>query len=247
MLRAAARAGHRRPAGFLLLLAVAAAGCGTSPSVVPTGGTQPSAAGASQSASSPAASGFASPAASAAPSTTPRPSATPTPTAFWAAVSRGLSGAKHLAVTIAGSNPGVLRFEPAGSATIVGGKVAFVCVRGAAFDGQLGFARVPGSWQCGAAALVNGFRRIGQPADSWSASSPRDSSISEAVTQGSGGTWTWTYAGTSPFLGGRVTARLTLDPATGRILAGRRTDPTGTTTYAFDYVSAFPALAVPAP
>jgi hypothetical protein len=247
MLRSAARAGRRLPAAFLFLLAVAAAGCGASPSAAPTGATTPSATAASSpSVSGPAASGSASPAGLATPSATPHPSAAPTPTAFWAAVSRGLTTAKHLAVTIAGPNPGVLRFEPAASATIVGGKVVFVCVHGIAYDGQLGFARVPGSWQCGAAALVSGFRRIGQPSDSWSASSPRDSSISEAATHGPGGTWTWTYFGISPFLGGRVTARLSLDAASGRILAGQRTDPTGTTTYSFDYISTFPALAVPA-
>jgi hypothetical protein len=246
MLRSAARAGRRLPAALLFLLAVAAAGCGASPSAAPTGATASSAAAAaSPSASGPAASGSASPTGSAVPSATPHPSAPPSPTTFWAAVSRGLTTAKHLTVTIAGPNPGVLRFEPAASATIDSGKVVFVCVHGTAYDGQMGFARVPGSWQCGAAALASGFRRIGQPADSWSASSPRDSSISEAVSQGAGGTWTWTYSGISPFLGGRVSARLSLDPASGRILAGQRTDPTGSTTYAFDYVSTFPALAVP--
>ena len=246
MLRPAARAGRRLPAGLLFLLAVASAGCGASPSAAPTGATTPTAeAASSPSASGRAASPSASPAGSAAPSATPHPSAAPTPTSFWAAVSRGLTSAKHLVVTIAGPNPSLLRYEPGGSATIVSGKVVSVCVHGTAYDGQLGFARVPGSWQCGAAALVSGFRRIGQPADSWSASSPRDSSISEAVTQGSGGRWTWTYSGSPPF-GGRVTVRVTLDPVNGRILAGQRTDPTGTTTYAFDYVSTFPALAVPA-
>jgi hypothetical protein len=247
MLRSAARAGRHLPAALLFLLAVAAAGCGTSPSTAPTGATTPSAAAASSPSVSgpPAASGSASPRGSAAPSATPHPSAAPTPTSYWAAVSRGLTSVKHLVVTVAGPNPSVLRYEPAGSATIVGGKMVSVCVHGTAYDGQLGFARVPGSWQCGAAALVSGFRRIGQPADSWSASSPRDSSISEAVTQGSGGAWTWTYSGSPPF-GGRVTVRLSLDPVSGRMLAGQRTDPTGTTTYAFDYVSTFPALAVPA-
>ena len=208
MLRSGARGGHRLPAALLLLLAVAAAGCGASPSAVPTAATTPTAAAASSLPPSGAtAAGSASPPGSATPSATPRSSAAPTPTAFWAAVTRGITSAKHLTVTIAGPNPGEMRFEPAGSATIVDGTIVFVCVHGTAYDGQPGFARVPGSWQCGAAALASGFRRIGQPADSWSASSPRDSSISEAVAKGSGGTWTWTYSGISPFLGGRVTAR----------------------------------------
>src|SRR5664279_6468744 len=102
-------------------------------SAAPTGATAPSAAAAaSPSASGPAASGSASRPGSAAPSATPHPSATPTPTTFWAAVSRGLTSAKHLTVTIAGPNPGVLRFEPATSATIVGGTVVFVCLHGTA-------------------------------------------------------------------------------------------------------------------
>jgi hypothetical protein len=161
-------------------------------------------------------------------------------------VTRGLTAAKHLQVTIAGSNPGILRYEAKASATIVDGAVGSVCVNGAAYDGQSGFARVPGSWQCGAAALVSGFRRIGQPEDSWSADSPGDGSITESVTVGSDGTWTWSYTGISPFFGG-ITARVRLDPLTGRILAAQRADASGgTSTYSFEYGLAFPALAVPA-
>ncbi len=246
MFHAAMRARLRSPAG-LLLLAVLTAACGASPSVAPTGPTAPSGeTAASPAASTPGAPASATPPGPVAPSATPHPSAAPTPTAFWAAVSRGLTAARHLEVTVTGPNPGVLRFEPAGSATVVAGKVAFVCVHGIAYDGQLGFARVPGSWQCGAAALVGGFRGIGQPADSWSPGSPRDSAIGETVSAGSAGSWTWAYSGTSPFLGGRVTARLSLDPSSGRILAGRRTDPTGTSTYTFDYDRTFPPITVPA-
>jgi hypothetical protein len=146
---------------------------------------------------------------------------------------------------MAGPNPGELRYEPAASATMVAAKVAFVCLNGAAFDGQSGFARVPGTWECGANALVKGFRRIGQPADAWSVTSPADTSIVEAVKVGSDGTWTWSYSGVSPFLGGRVTATVRLDPVRGRILAARRTDPSGITSYAFDYEIPFPALAIP--
>src|SRR5487761_2396365 len=135
--------------------------------------------------------------------------------------------------------------RPSPSATIVAGQVAFVCAGGAAYDGQSGFARVPGTWECGAAALVAGFRRIGQPADSWNETSPADSAVTEAVKAASDGTWTWTYAGTSPFLGGHVTATVHLDARSGRILDARRVDPTGTTTYSFDYAVTFPALAVP--
>jgi hypothetical protein len=157
-----------------------------------------------------------------------------------------LTAARHLQVTASGPSPGVLRFEPSASATMVNRTIVFVCIGGAAYDGQSGFARVPGKWTCGAGALVSGFRQIGQPADSWSPSSPGDASITESVTVGSDGSWTWAYTGISAFLGGRITARVSLDPATERIRTAQRTDPTGTTTYAFDYVRAFPALAVPA-
>lgn len=247
MLRSAARVGRRSRVGLVLLVALTAAACGAAPSLAPSDRTTQG----DSASSNPAASGLATPASttpagSPAPSATPRPSAAATTGAFWAAVTRGLAIAKHLDVTITGSNPGVLRYEAKASATMVDGKVGFVCVNGAAFDGQSGFARVPGSWQCGAAALVSGFRRIGQPADSWSANSPSDGSITESVTVGPDGIWTWAYTGISPFLGGRVSARVSLDPVTGRIRAAQRTDPTGATTYAFDYAQPFPAIAVPA-
>ncbi len=232
--------------GFVLLVSLAAVACGSS------AGTAPPSAGvavdksrapaSSVATAAPVPTAAASTAAAATPKVTAAP---PTVKTFWAAVTRGLAAAKHLQVTSAGPNPGTLRFEPSASATIAGGSVAFVCVNGAAYDGQSGFARVPGTWQCGAGALVGGFRHIGEPADSWNVSSPGDSVITETVAQAAGGAWTWSYAATSVFLGGRVTARVTLDPASGRILAARRVDPTGTTTYAFDYAVTFPALAVP--
>ncbi len=248
MLHFAVHVGSRSRAGLVLLVALmAAGGCGAAPSLAPSGGTNPrSSASSSPAASSSTTPVSAAPAGSTAPSATPRPSAAATTSTFWAAATRGLTAAKHLQVTIAGSNPGVLRYEAKASAAIVDGKVAFICVSGAAYDGQSGFARVPGSWQCGAAALVSGFRRIGQPADSWTATNPSDSSITESVKIGSDRTWTWTYTGTSLFPGGRITASVTLDPVTGRILAAQRTDLTGVTTYTFDYGLAFPALGVPA-
>ena len=230
-------------AGLALLAAAVAAACGATPSATATGGPTAATTGSAI----PTAPGRVptappTPAASA----TPRPSSVAaTPGSFWAAAERGLTSAKHLQVTIAGANPGVLRFEPGASATIVGGRVVFVCIARGAFDGQSGFARVPGTWECGGAALVSGFRHIGQPADSWNGTSPTDNGITETVSAAADGTWTWAYAGTSPFYGGRVTARVTLDATSGRLLAARRVDPTGTTTYRFDYGVTFPALAVP--
>lgn len=243
MLRSAARARTRpRVTCFVFLVAAIAAGCGATPSAAPSGGPTPSPAAAS----SPASSGpAATPAGSSSPAVTPRPTVATTPKSFWSAAARGLVATKHLQVTIAGPNPGVLRFQPSASATIVGGRVVFVCVNGAAFDGQSAFARVPGTWACGVSALVSSFRQIGQPADSWNETSPTDSAITEAVTVAADGTWTWAYAATSGFYGGRVTVTVRLDPNSGRILAARRVDPTGVTAYTFDYDVRFPALAVP--
>lgn len=246
MLRPAAPARRgSRVATLALVVAAVSAACGANASPVATGAPPLGA----SAAPSPAASGpvpTPAPFVSSAAAPTARPSAVaPTLKSFWTAVARGLTTAKRLEVTVSGPNPGVLRFEPAASATIVAGQVAFVCVGGAAFDGQSGFARVPGAWKCGADALVSGFRLIGQPADSWSATSPTDAAITESVKAAADGTWTWAYRGISAFLGGAVTARVSLDTRTGRILAARRTDPTGTTTYTFDYEVTFPALAVP--
>ena len=245
MLRRTGRLRSRsRLAGLMLVATATVAACGgtsgASATLLPTAaqaGTQTAAPSASIAAPTPS------------PALSPAPSAKPpccTPSSFWAAVTRGLTAARHLQVTASGPSPGVLRFEPSASATMVNGTVVFVCIGGAAYDGQSGFARVPGKWTCGAGALASGFRQIGQPADSWSANSPGDASITESVTVGSDRLWTWAYTGISPFLGGRITARVSLDPATGRIRTAQRTDPTGTTTYAFDYVRTFPALAVPA-
>ena len=248
MLRPAALLRHGSgPAGFVLLVAMLAAACGATPSAAPTGLPEtPAPASPGTIAASSVPTAATTPARSPAASATPRPSVVAaTPASFWAAIVRGLTAAKHLQVTMAGPNPGMLRFQPNASATIVAGQVVFVCTGGAAFDGQSGFARVPGTWECGAAALVAGFRRIGQPTDSWNETSPTDSAITEAVKVATDGTWTWTYAGTSPFLGGHVTATVHLDARSGRILDARRVDPTGTTTYSFDYAVTFPALAVP--
>jgi hypothetical protein len=243
-----ARVGPRvRVAGFVLVAVALAAACGATPSAAPSASA--AAAGASSIPTATTPNATRTPRSSGPPgaSATPRSSgATATAASFWAAVNRGIAASKHLEVTVAGPNPGLLRYEAMASATIVDGKIGFVCLGGAAFDGQSGFARVPGTWECGAAALVSGFRRIGQPADSWNADSPRDASIREAVTAGAGDTLTWTYSGISPFLG-KVTARVTIDRVSGRVVAARRTDPTGTTTYTFDYAATFPVLAVPKP
>ena len=183
-----------------------------------------------------------------APSPTPRPTATPaagpTVDAFWSRVERGIRAAGRMEVEIAGPNAGALRFEPDASATVIDGVVGFVCVGGRAYDGQSSFTRLPGRWTCGAPALTAGFRSIGQPIDAWNATIPTDNARRETLAV-EDGRWTWRYRANSPFYGGAVTASVTLDPATGRIVAARRVDPTGTTRYTFDYGAEFPPIAVP--
>jgi hypothetical protein len=235
-----------RVGGLVLLVAITAGACSAGPGLAPTGPGAAFTASPAAVASEASASPLPSPSRSARPAATAHATAAaPTVKSFWAAVSRGLTAAGHLQVTISGPNPGVLRYQPTASATLANGQIGFVCVGGAAFDGQSGFARVPGAWVCGAGALVSSFRKIGEPADSWNAASPTDAAITESVGVASDGTWTWSYGGTSVFLGGKVSVRVSLDPKSGRILTARRVDPTGTTTYAFDYSLAFPALAVP--
>jgi len=166
------------------------------------------------------------------------------PDGFWGLVDRGIRGAGRLEVAIAGPNAGTLRYEADASATVIEGVIGFVCLGHRAYDGQSGFTAIPGSWTCGAAALVAGFRTIGQPLDAWNATLPSDDAQRESVTV-RGDTWTWSYRATSPFYGGRVTAVVTLDRQTLRVTAARREDPTGVTTYTFRYRADFPAIAVP--
>jgi hypothetical protein len=160
-------------------------------------------------------------------------------------VARAMRDAGKVEVTIDGPNPGVLRFQPSASATIVDGAPGFVCRAGRAFDGQSSWSEVPGNWTCGADAFVAGFRNLGQPIDAWNDTMPGDSAIHETVRVTGDGSWRWDYRGTSAYYGGRVTAVVVIDPASGRIVAARRTDPTGDSMYRPVYGADFPAIAVP--
>jgi len=176
---------------------------------------------------------------------TPPPTLAPSLAAeFWTLVERGIRAAGRLEVAIDGPNAGTLRYEASASATVIEGVVGFVCLARRAYDGQSGFTAIPGSWTCGAAALVAGFRNIGQPIDAWNDTVPADEARRESVTV-VGNTWTWSYRATSPFYGGRVTAVVTLDRRTLRVTAASREDPTGATKYTFRYGADFPAIAVP--
>lgn len=189
------------------------------------------------------------PATTAAPSPTPAAtpvatSAGPTVDGFWARVERGVRDAARLEIAIDGPAAGALRFEPDASATVIEDVVGFVCTGGRAYDGQSGFTRLPGTWTCGAGALVAGFRGIGQPIDAWNGTIPTDDGRRESLVV-EAGAWTWRYRATSPYYGGAVSASVTLDAATGRIVAARRVDPTGSTRYTFTYGAKFPPIAVP--
>ncbi len=139
----------------------------------------------------------------------------------------------------------MLRFEPDASATVVDDQVVFVCVDGRAYDGQSGFERVPGTWECGSAALVQGFRVAGLPRDAFNDSLPPDDEIHETVTRLEDGSWRWSYRALNPVFGGRITAVVVIDPTTGEIRSASRGDPTGETTYGISYTETFPKIALP--
>ena len=254
----------RSLASLLLVATALAAACGgesTTPgSASPSAATQPTS---FQTASTspeptPGPTATAAPAITPGPPPSPTPSPTPAPTptapspgadpppavALAGGAERGAGAAARREGELAGPNAGTLRYEADASATVIEGVVGFVCLGGRAYDGQSGFTAIPGSWTCGAAALVAGFRTIGQPLDAWNATLPSDDARRETVTV-RGNTWTWSYRATSPYYGGRVTAVVTLDRTSLRVTAARREDPTGVTTYAFRYRASFPAIVVP--
>ncbi len=247
-----------RCVGGLLLYLVAAAliaACSPSASTPPTGVVSAAAPSSSEVGPSPVATPTATPSAAATPARPPSPSpsaaassgaAPPAVESFWDAVLRGLSKAGRLRINVIGPNAGVLRYEPDASETVADGKVVFVCVDGAAFDGQGGtFVAVPGSWECGGGALVGGFRNTGQPVDAWGDTLPTDSAIAERTAREPDGRWRWDYTAESPVFGGQVTTTVWVDPGTGKILDARRTDPTGSTRYGISYEETFPPISRP--
>lgn len=139
-----------------------------------------------------------------------------------------------------------LRFEPKASGVLADGSLASVCLTGAAYVVQgLRSTTVPGSWACGASALVSSFRKSGQPVYAWNTRLPVDTRIKERVGVASKGRWQWDYTATSTILGGAVKSTVVLDATTGRLLSGSRTDPTGTTRFTFSYTTIFAPIALP--
>lgn len=164
---------------------------------------------------------------------------------FWRVAIDALTAAGRVRLTVAGPSPGEIRYEPTASASMVDGHPVFVCLEGVAYDSQNLWEPVPGIWSCGAKALRQGFRELGQPLEAWSAALEPNTGIRERVRVDADGTWLWDYSADSPQYGGRVTATVRLDPATGRILSAVRDDPIGRTGYVFEYGAAFPPIALP--
>src|SRR5207244_10252493 len=142
---------------------------------------------------------------------------------------RALSRSGRLRLVISGSGTRELRFEPKASAAVADGAVTSVCVTGAAYTVQgLRSAVLPGKWACGGSALVSAFRRGGQPVYAWNTRLPADTRIKERLSAPSKGRLQWDYTARSTILGGTVRVQLVQDVATGRLISGSRTDPTGT-------------------
>lgn len=212
---------------LLVVLLIAVAACGEG---VPTGGGTPAA---SQSLAD--ASGGA------------RPGASPlTPPAFWASASQALNATGRLRVIVVGGAPDELRIETRASAALVKGELTLVCVDGQAYTID-GFRATPqpSRWACGTSAFVSSMRRAGRPLEAWNASVPVDISIRERVLPEGRDRWRWEYVARSPSLDGPVRATLIMDAATGRLLSGNRSDPSGNVRWTFSYTTIFTPVQLP--
>ncbi len=228
------------------------AACGPSSPPSPAGSVTPSATApaSAPTVGPPTGSPVPSPSPTAAPVPTPTPTPTPLPAPadapdFWRVALDALTAAGRLRLTADGPSPGEIRYEPTASASMLDGHAVFVCLKGVAYDSQNLWEPVPGLWSCGAKALRQGFRELGQPLEAWSAALEPNKGIRERVRVDADGTWLWDYSADSPQYGGRVTATVRLDPATGRILSAVRDDPIGRTDYTFEYDASFPPIALP--
>jgi hypothetical protein len=106
-------------------------------------------------------------------------------------------------------------------------------------------ASVPGKWACGGSALVSAFRKSGQPVYAWNTRLPADTRTKERLSTPTKGRLQWDYTARSTILGGTVHTQLVQDVATGRLIGGSRTDPTGTTRFTFSYTTIFAPIALP--
>ena len=235
----------------LVAMALLAA-CGPSAPPSPTGPVTPSATASASGPTVEPPTGSPVPSPSPAATPVPTPTATPTPPPapadaadFWRVALDAVTAAGRVRLTAAGPSPGEIRYEPTASASMLDGHAVFVCLKGVAYDSQNLWEPVPGVWSCGAKALGQGFRELGQPLEAWSPALEPSTGILERVRVDADGTWLWDYSADSPQYGGRVTATVRLDPATGRILSAVRDDPIGRSEYTFEYGASFPPIALP--
>jgi hypothetical protein len=170
----------------------------------------------------------------------------PSAAAFWAEAARALSVTQRLRVIVVDGMPNELRYEPRASAALDRGELRVVCVDRQAYDIDGFRARErPASWACGSSALVSSFRRTGRPLEAWNSTLPTDDDVRELVVADGRDRWRWDYTATSRALGGLVTTTLLMDAATGRLLSGNRTDPTGSVRWTFNYTQIFSPVELP--
>ena len=176
----------------------------------------------------------------------PSPDSHPTVDGFWKLAARALSRSGRLRLVLTGTGKRELRFEPRASGAVADGAVTSICLAGASYVIQgIRATTVPGRWACGGSALNSSFRKSGQPVYAWNSRLPVDAKIKERVALVAKGRWQWDYTATSAILRGTVHTTLMLDLATGRLVSGSRTDPTGITRYTFSYVTIFAPIALP--
>jgi len=212
---------------LLIVVLIAVAACGEGG---PTGAASPA-----------ASTSTADPLDAASPAASP-----PTPPAFWTLASRALNATGRLRVIVVGGSPDELRIETRASAALLEGILTVVCVEGQAYAVD-GFRATPwpARWTCGTNAFVSSLRRTGRPLEAWNASIPVDTSIRERVLPEGRDRWRWEYVGRSPILDGPVRATLIMDAATGRLLSGTRSDPSGNVRWTFSYTTIFTPVQLP--
>jgi hypothetical protein len=157
-----------------------------------------------------------------------------------------LNATGRLRLIVVGGSPNEFRFETRASAALVDGTLKVVCMEGQAYaiDGFRATPR-PARWTCGTSAFVSSMRRTGRPLEAWNASIPVDTSIRERVLPEGRDRWRWEYVARSTTLDGPVRTTLIMDAATGRILSGTRTDPSGNVRWTFSYTTIFTPVQLP--
>ena len=164
---------------------------------------------------------------------------------FWSRVSSSIAAATRLRIVVTRPDPVELRYEPKASGAATHGNLQTACIAGVWYTiVHVRATAVKGSWLCGSAALSASFRAVGQPLESWNSTLPTNTRVKEAVTIVANGRWQWRYTARAAQLGIVITTLL-LDPASGRIISGQRTDSLGLTAYTFSYTGIFAPIELP--